>query len=89
MQTLNFTFVDSKGQTRYNAVYTGYCSPGAGQENFNLYINGCDTDGRSFGTCPLDNLSRNTFNIALLYDPVRVCPYCLQLAPASTSTAWR
>ena len=52
----------------YNAVHTGYCSPGAGQENFNLYINGCDTDGRSFGDVPLDNLSRNTFNIALLYD---------------------
>lgn len=63
----NYTFVDSKVK-RYNAVYTGYCSPGAGQENFNLYINGCDTDGRSFGDVPLDNLSRNTFNIALLYD---------------------
>jgi iron complex outermembrane receptor protein len=63
----NYTFVDSKVK-RYNAVYTGYCSPGAGQENFNLYINGCDTDGRSFGNMPLDNLSRNTFNVALLYD---------------------
>lgn len=63
----NYTFVDSK-VTRYNAVYTGYCSPGAGQDNLNLYINGCDTDGRSFGDMPLDNLSRNTFNVALLFD---------------------
>ncbi|MBW8891803.1 MAG: TonB-dependent receptor [Burkholderiales bacterium] len=63
----NYTYVDSKVK-RYNAVYTGYCSPGAGQENLNLYINGCDTDGRSFGDMPLDNLSKNTFNIALLYD---------------------
>lgn len=63
----NYTFVDSKVK-RYNAVYTGYCSPGAGQDNLNLYINGCDTDGRSFGDMPLDNLSRNTYNIALLYD---------------------
>ncbi|WP_457426603.1 TonB-dependent receptor [Roseateles sp. P5_E7] len=63
----NYTFVDSKVK-RYNSVFTGFCSPGAGQENFNLYINGCDTDGRSFGDMPLDNLSRNTFNIALLYD---------------------
>ncbi len=63
----NYTYVDSKVK-RYNAVYTGYCSPGAGQDNLNLYINGCDTDGRSFGDMPLDNLSKNTFNIALLYD---------------------
>ncbi|HEU6455069.1 MAG TPA: TonB-dependent receptor [Roseateles sp.] len=63
----NYTFVDSKVK-RYNAVFTGYCSPGAGQDNLNLYINGCDTDGRSFGDMPLDNLSRNTYNIALLYD---------------------
>jgi TonB-dependent receptor len=63
----NYTFVDSKVK-RYNAVFTGYCSAGAGQDNLNLYINGCDTDGRSFGDMPLDNLSRNTFNLALLYD---------------------
>ena len=63
----NYTYVDSKVK-RYNAVYTGYCSAGAGQDNLNLYINGCDTDGRSFGDMPLDNLSKNTFNIALLYD---------------------
>jgi TonB-dependent receptor len=63
----NYTYVDSKVK-RYNAVYSAYCSPGAGQDNLNLYINGCDTDGRSFGDMPLDNLSRNTFNLALLYD---------------------
>ncbi|CAM3842106.1 TonB-dependent receptor [Roseateles saccharophilus] len=63
----NYTYVDSKVK-RYNAVFTGYCSPGAGQDNLNLYINGCDTDGRSFGDMPLDNLSRNTYNIALLFD---------------------
>jgi len=63
----NYTFVDSKVK-RYNAVYSAYCTPGAGQENLNLYINGCDTDGRTFGDMPLDNLSRNTYNIALLFD---------------------
>lgn len=63
----NYTYVDSKVK-RYNAVFTGYCSPGAGQDNLNLYINGCDTDGRSFGDMPLDNLSRNTYNLALLFD---------------------
>jgi iron complex outermembrane recepter protein len=63
----NYTYVDSKVK-RYNAVYSAYCTPGAGQENLNLYINGCDTDGRTFGDMPLDNLSRNTYNIALLFD---------------------
>ncbi|HEY4080353.1 MAG TPA: TonB-dependent receptor [Burkholderiaceae bacterium] len=63
----NYTYVDSKVK-RYNAVYSPYCTAGAGQDNVNLYVNGCDTDGRSFGDMPLDNMSRNTFNIALLYD---------------------
>ncbi|HEY1129410.1 MAG TPA: TonB-dependent receptor [Roseateles sp.] len=63
----NYTYVDSKVK-RYNAVYSAYCTPGAGQDNLNLFINGCDTDGRSFGDMPLDNLSRNTYNIALLFD---------------------
>jgi iron complex outermembrane recepter protein len=63
----NYTYVDSKVK-RYNAVYSAYCTPGNGQENLNLYINGCDTDGRTFGDMPLDNLSRNTYNIALLFD---------------------
>ena len=34
----NYTYVDSKVK-RYNAVYSAYCTPGAGQENLNLYIN--------------------------------------------------
>ncbi|RZL39906.1 MAG: TonB-dependent receptor [Rubrivivax sp.] len=63
----NYTYVDSKVK-RYNAVYSAYCTPGNGQENLNLFINGCDTDGRTFGNMPLDNLSRNTFNLALLFD---------------------
>lgn len=63
----NYTYVDSKVK-RYNAVFSAYCTPGAGQDNLNLYINGCDTDGRTFGDMPLDNLSRNTYNIALLFD---------------------
>ncbi|MCY4757172.1 TonB-dependent receptor [Pelomonas aquatica] len=63
----NYTYVDSK-MTRYNAVYSKYCSPGQGQDNLNLYINGCDTDARTFGDVPLANLSKNTFNLALLYD---------------------
>ena len=63
----NYTYVDSKVK-RYNSVFSAYCTPGAGQDNLNLFINGCDTDGRTFGDMPLDNLSRNTYNIALLFD---------------------
>jgi TonB-dependent receptor len=63
----NYTYVDSK-MKRKNNVSQAYCSAGAGADNLNLFINGCDTDGRTFGDSPLPNLSRNTFNLALLYD---------------------
>jgi iron complex outermembrane receptor protein len=63
----NYTYVDSM-MHGYNAVPSTYCSAGAGASNLNLFANGCDTDGRSFGNTPLPNLSRNTFNLALLYD---------------------
>lgn len=63
----NYTYVDSMMHP-YNAVPSTFCSAGAGASNLNLYANGCDTDGRAFGKTPLQNLSRNTFNLALLYD---------------------
>ncbi len=63
----NYTFVDSK-MKRKNGVASTYCTSGNGADNVNLYINGCDTDGTSFGDMPLTNLSRNTFNLSLLYD---------------------
>ena len=63
----NYTYVDSK-MHRYASVPSTFCSAGAGASNLNLFANGCDTDGRSFGDTPLPNLSRNTFNLALLYD---------------------
>ncbi|HEV6966310.1 TonB-dependent receptor [Roseateles sp.] len=64
---MNWTYVDSKLK-RYNGVQTSFCSAGAGQDNLNLYVNGCDTDGSSFGGMPLPNLSRNTLNFTLMYD---------------------
>ncbi|HSW03512.1 TonB-dependent receptor [Aquabacterium sp.] len=63
----NYTYVDSK-QDRYNTVYSKYCTSGGGADNINLNINGCDTDGRSFTGLPMANLSKHTFNLALLYD---------------------
>ncbi|MPQ59749.1 TonB-dependent receptor [Duganella sp. FT27W] len=64
----NFTFVDSK-RTLYNNVYQQYCSNSDGLvNNQNLGANGCDTNGTTFGNLPLENLSRQSYNIALMYD---------------------
>ncbi|MDT7838354.1 TonB-dependent receptor [Aquabacterium sp. OR-4] len=64
----NYTYVDSKTRL-YNPVFSAYCAGTSGNDdNLNLNINGCDTDGRSFGDLPLKGLSRNAYNLALLYD---------------------
>jgi len=64
----NYTYVNSK-QTRYNNVFSEYCTGGSGSaDNLNLNINGCDTNGKSFSGLPLNNVSRDTINLALLYD---------------------
>jgi iron complex outermembrane receptor protein len=63
----NYTFVDSHTKL-YNPVTSTYCSGGNSASNINLNLNGCDTDGRTFGNLPLANLSRNAFNLAFMYD---------------------
>lgn len=64
----NYTYVDSK-TTPYNPVLTPFCAgTSTNADNLNLNINGCDTDGRTFGNLPLTNLSKNAYNLALLYD---------------------
>nr|WP_315220582.1 TonB-dependent receptor [uncultured Duganella sp.] len=64
----NFTFVDSE-RTLYNGVFQQYCTgSGGGAANLNLNLNGCDTNGTTFGNLPLENLSRRSYNIALMYD---------------------
>ena len=64
----NYTYVDS-ATTPYNPVRSAYCSgTSTGADNLNLNINGCDTDGHTFGNLPLINLSKNAYNLALLYD---------------------
>ena len=64
----NYTYVDSRTKL-YNPVYNAYCGgTSTGAENLNLNINGCDTDGKTFGNLPLINLSKNAYNLALLYD---------------------
>ena len=63
----SYTFVDSK-RSLYNPVNAAYCSGGDSNSNFNLWNNGCDTDGRTFGDLPLQGLSRETINLALMYE---------------------
>ncbi len=63
----NYTFVDSR-QTLYTPVNQMYCGGASNTVNVNLSLNGCDTNGLAFGNLPLQNLSRNAFNVALLYD---------------------
>jgi TonB-dependent receptor len=64
----NYTFVNSH-QTLYNPVTATFCGgTSGGADNLNLNLNGCDTNGQTFGNLPLQGLSRNAFNLALLYD---------------------
>ncbi|MBD8631711.1 TonB-dependent receptor [Oxalobacteraceae sp. CFBP 8755] len=63
----NYTHVKSK-RDLYSPVFSTYCSNVSGAANLNLNLNGCDTDGRTFGDLPLEYLSRNSYNLALLYD---------------------
>ncbi|HEX5685542.1 MAG TPA: TonB-dependent receptor [Ideonella sp.] len=63
----NYTFVDSKRRL-YDPVYSPYCSGGNTAANVNLNLNGCDTDGRTFGNLPIEGLSRHAYNLALMYD---------------------
>ena len=63
----NYTFVDSK-RDLYSPISQKYCSGGNTADNLNLNLNGCDTNGMTFGNLPLEGLSRQSYNLALLYD---------------------
>jgi TonB-dependent receptor len=63
----SWTYVKSE-RTLKNPVFEAWCSGNDASSNFNLSINGCDTDGRAFGKTPLQGLSRNTVNFALMYE---------------------
>jgi iron complex outermembrane receptor protein len=63
----SWTYVSSR-QTLNNPVYNAWCSGNDASANYNLYINGCDTDGRAFGGTPLQGLSRHTINLAAMYE---------------------
>ena len=64
----NYTFVNTH-TSLYNPVTATTCGGGGlGADNLNLNLNGCDTNGQPFGNLPLQGVSRNSFNFALLYD---------------------
>ncbi|RZT10222.1 TonB-dependent receptor [Duganella sp. CF402] len=63
----SWTYVDSE-RTLKKPVFEAWCSGNDASSNFNLSINGCDTDGRAFGKTPLQGLSRNTVNFAIMYE---------------------
>jgi outer membrane receptor protein involved in Fe transport len=77
----NYTYVDSK-EDLYNPVNSAFCTGSSnGADNLNLNQNGCDTNGATFGNLPLQNLSKNAYNLALLYDKGKVS--------ARLAWAWR
>jgi outer membrane receptor protein involved in Fe transport len=61
--------VDSK-QKLYAPVFSPYCSGSGSSQSLalNTSMNGCDTNGQTFTDLPLPLLSKNAYNIALLYD---------------------
>lgn len=65
----NYTYIDSK-QSLYSPVNGEWCTPSS-DINSRLMrdLNGCDVHGRAFGgNLPLTGLSKNAYNLTLLYD---------------------
>jgi TonB-dependent receptor len=66
----NYTYVDSH-QNMGKSLVNGWCTP-KDSLNANLArdLSGCDTDGRLLNpdNTPLTGLSKNSYNLALLYD---------------------
>jgi TonB-dependent receptor len=63
----SWTYVDSE-RTLKKPVFEAWCSGNDASSNFNLNINGCDTDARAFGKTPLQGLSRHTINFAVMFE---------------------
>jgi iron complex outermembrane recepter protein len=67
----SYTYVESS-RSLYNPITSPYCASGGDTNgavsNYNLWNNGCDTDGRTFGDLPLQGLSRDTINFSVLYE---------------------
>ena len=64
----NYTYIDSRLDLGA-PVGGGWCTPkDTNEANLARDLAGCDTDGRLLGGVPMTGLSKNAFNLALLYD---------------------
>jgi len=64
----NYTYIDSR-LTMNQSVNTQWCTPkDTVDANLARDLMGCDTNGRVLGGLPMTGMSRNSYNIALLYD---------------------
>jgi len=64
----NYTYIDSS-TTYHDPVNGQWCTPkGTLSASTIRNLQGCDTDGKVFGDMPLVGLSRNAYNLALLYE---------------------
>jgi TonB-dependent receptor len=64
----NYTYIDSS-LTMYSPVTRTWCTPkGTLDGNLARDLAGCDTDGHVLGNLPMNGLSKNAYNLALLYD---------------------
>jgi TonB-dependent receptor len=64
----NYTYIHST--LNLNAPpNSGWCTPsGTVDANLTRDLNGCDTDGHVLGGVPMTGMSKNAYNLALLYD---------------------
>ena len=64
----NYTYLDSTMDLGAKSTMA-WCTPkDTTDANTARDLAGCDTDGRTFGNVPMTNLSKNAYNLALLYD---------------------
>jgi iron complex outermembrane receptor protein len=64
----NYTYIDSKLDVGLPANRK-WCTPSTDETTITSALGGCDTDGRYFsGDLPVMGLSKNAYNLALLYD---------------------
>jgi TonB-dependent receptor len=67
----NYTYLDSR--LNLNPPNVAWCTPkGTTISNSAKDLAGCDTNGHVLGSLPLAGLSKNAYNLALLYDKDKV-----------------
>ncbi|WP_147330447.1 MULTISPECIES: TonB-dependent receptor [unclassified Duganella] len=65
--SLNYTYIDSRLDMGLPKDRQ-WCTPSSAANDLIASLGGCDTNGRFLGDLPVSGLSKNAFNVALLYD---------------------